>query len=60
MFIDFLQHETIVDIVSGDSHALALTDKGSVYGWGQGISRSQNLIRSLRDSSQGTANFLST
>ena len=32
--IEFLEHETMIDIMCGDSHALALTKEGKVYGWG--------------------------
>jgi alpha-tubulin suppressor-like RCC1 family protein len=57
VFVDFLSKEKIVDIVCGDSHVLTLSSKGTVYGWGQGISKSQSLIKSLRDSSMGSQNF---
>jgi alpha-tubulin suppressor-like RCC1 family protein len=57
VFIDFLQNEKIIDIVCGDSHALALAENGKVFGWGQGISRSQTLIKNLRESSMNSQNF---
>lgn len=59
-FIDFLKDEKVIDIICGDSNALALTQSGKVYGWGQGISKSQTLIKSLRDSSASQQSIFQT
>lgn len=32
--IEFLENERIIDVICGDSHSLALTSEGEVYGWG--------------------------
>ncbi|CDW84371.1 UNKNOWN [Stylonychia lemnae] len=49
--VDYLANEKILDISCGDSHVLALSEKGKVYGWGQGITQSISLIKNLKESS---------
>jgi alpha-tubulin suppressor-like RCC1 family protein len=46
----------VIDVLCGDSHALALTSKGQVYGWGQGMSKSKSLIKNLKKSFQNNQN----
>ena len=38
-------------MVCGDLYTIAVADSGKVYGWGKGISRSESLIKSLKETS---------
>lgn len=50
--------ERVMDVVCGDSHAIALLQNGEIYGWGEGITYSTTIIKDLRES-LGNENFLS-
>lgn len=51
MFLDYFEKEFIIDAYCGDSHAICVTLTNQTYGWGQGISKSPNLIKELKESS---------
>ena len=47
--VDFLIKEEVVDIYCGNSTSLCITKDLKVYGWGQGLTKSKNLLTKLAE-----------
>lgn len=55
--IQSLESYKVNDIMCGESNSIAFTETGKIYGWGQGVARSPNLIKSLKEMSPNKNRF---
>eukprot|EP00347_Sterkiella_histriomuscorum_P007995 403346770 len=56
--VEFPNNSQVIDVNCGDSNVIALLGNSQVYGWGEGITNSNTIIKDLRES-MSSQNFSS-